>query len=195
MSKRAASLSIVIIGALGCRNVPPMEVKETHAAPCSTATPTTPAQQPHVKVGPAVVPAMKTLAIAIEAPKAPPSKKSPPREFAQTNGSVSPKDVMGNPADNPAKTEAPNVESMSKPQAESQRTDDMDGPASASQPQRILRDDFPRDVWYILATVFGAVFTYILAPVIVELIRGRIARHHANQTQDNLRPVARGQPS
>ena len=178
MSKRAASLSIVIIGALGCRNVPPMEGKETHPAKCSTATSTSPAQQPYVKVGPEVVPARETLAIAIEAPKAPPSRESPPREFAPTSASISPKDVMGNPSDNPAKTEAPNVEGMSKPRAESLRTDDMDGPTSPSQPQRNLRDDLPRDVWYILATVFGAVFTYILAPVVVEIIKGRMARHH-----------------
>ena len=58
------------------------------------------------------------------------------------------------------------------------RTDDMEGPTSAFQPQRILRNDLPRDVWYILATVFGAVFTYILAPVVVEIIKGRLARHH-----------------
>jgi len=92
---------------------------------------------------------------------------------------------MGKPWDNPAKTEVPNVEDMSKPRAEALRTDDMEGPTSASQPQRILRDDLPRDVWYIFATVFGAVFTSILAPVVVEIIRGRIARHHANQTQDS----------
>jgi hypothetical protein len=104
-------------------------------------------------------------------------------------------DVMAKPSDNPAKTEAPNVEDMSKPRAVAPRTDDMEGPASASQPQRTLRDDLPRDVWYILATVFGAVFTYILAPVIVEILRGRVARHHANQAQDSLRSVARGQPS
>ena len=49
MSKRAASLSIVIIGALGCRNVPPMEGKETHPATCSTATPTSFRQKERAK--------------------------------------------------------------------------------------------------------------------------------------------------
>jgi hypothetical protein len=42
----------------------------------------------------------------------------------------------------------------------------------------MLRDDVPQGVWYFLATVFGAMFTYILAPVVVEIIKGRIARHH-----------------
>ena len=178
MSKRAASLSIVIIGALGCRNAPTMEGKEIHPATCSPATPTSPAQQPHSEVGPEVLPARKTLAIAIEAPKAPPSRYAPAREFAPTSVSVSPKDVMGNPSDNPAKTEKPDVDDMSKLRAESLRTDDMDGPTSASQAQRTLRNDLPRDVWYILGTLFGAVFTCILAPVVVEIIKGRIARHH-----------------
>jgi hypothetical protein len=178
MSKCAASLSIVIIGALGCRNVPPMEGKETHTTACSTATPTSPAQQPHLEVGPEVVPARKTLAIAIEAPKSPPSNDSPAKEFAPTSVSVSPKNVMGNPSDNPAKAQETDVEDMAKPRAESRRTDDMDGPMSASQARRTLRNDLPRDVWYILATLVGAVFTYILAPVVVEIIKVRIARHH-----------------
>jgi hypothetical protein len=155
-----------------------MEGKEVHPAISSTATPTPPAQQPDLKVGPEALPARKTLATAMEESKEPPSRESPPRESAQTIASVSPKDVMGNPSDNSAKTQAPNVEDMSKPRPESLRTDDMDGPTSASQPQRILRDDLPRDLWYLLATVFGAVFTYILAPVVVEIIKGRLARHH-----------------
>jgi hypothetical protein len=131
-----------------------------------------------LKVGPEVVPARQALAIAIEAPKAPPSGESPPREFAPTSASISPKDAMGNLSGNSAKTQAPNVEGMSKPRAESLLTDDMDGPTSGSQAQRILHDDLHRDVWYILATAFGAVFSYILAPVVVEIIKGRIARDH-----------------
>jgi hypothetical protein len=172
-----------------------MDGKEIHPAIGSTATATPPAQQPHPKVVPEVVPARKTLAIAVDALKALPSRESPLRQFARTSASVSPKDVMGKAWDNAAKTEVPNVEGMSKPRAEAPRSDDMEGPTSASQPQKILHDDLSRDVWYILATLFGAVFTYILAPVVVEIIRGRIARHHANQTQDSLRPVARGQPT
>jgi len=39
MSKHAASLSIVVIGALGCRNVPPMETKEIHPAIFAPAAP------------------------------------------------------------------------------------------------------------------------------------------------------------
>ncbi len=177
MNKRAASLYIAIIGVLGCRNVSPMEGKETHPAICSTAAPTTPEQQSNLKVGPEV-PAGKTLAIANEAPKAPPSRESPPREFAPTSAGHSPKDVMENPSDKAAKTVALNREDMSKPQTDSLGRNDLDGPMSASQPQRIFPDNLPRDVWYILATVFGAVFTYILAPVVVDIIRGRIARHH-----------------
>jgi hypothetical protein len=153
-----------------------MEGKEIQPATCSTASPDTPAQQPDWKVGPEVLPARKTLAIAIEAPKEPPSGEPPPRASAQTIASVSPKGR--NPSDNPAKTQAPNVEDRSKPRTESPRTDDMEGPTSAFQPERILHHYVPRDLWYILATVFGAVFTYILAPVVVEIIKGRLARHH-----------------
>jgi len=44
------------------------------------------------------------------------------------------------------------------------------------------RPSLPWDVWYTIATVIGTVFTCILAPIIVEAFKGRmaIARHPAD---------------
>lgn len=46
---------------------------------------------------------------------------------------------------------------------------------STMQPASVPLTGIPRDVWYILATIFGAVFTSILGPIVVEIIRERMA--------------------
>jgi hypothetical protein len=45
----------------------------------------------------------------------------------------------------------------------------------------------PGDVWYAIGTMLGAVFTSILAPIAVEIIRGRIAI--ARHQTDSSRPI------
>jgi hypothetical protein len=46
---------------------------------------------------------------------------------------------------------------------------------TAKQPEKVNLPGIPRDVWYAIATIFGAVFTSLLAPIAVEIIRERMA--------------------
>lgn len=47
----------------------------------------------------------------------------------------------------------------------------------------------PKDVWYAIATIFGAVFTSLLAPIAVEIIRerrsmGRSGKHQVGEVEN-----------
>jgi len=46
---------------------------------------------------------------------------------------------------------------------------------AANPPDKVPLSGIPRDVWYAIATIFGALFTSILAPIAVEIVRERMA--------------------
>jgi hypothetical protein len=50
-------------------------------------------------------------------------------------------------------------------------------PPKASSPEK---QDFSKEIWCGIGTIFGALFTYILAPLLVDLIKHRvgIGGHH-----------------
>jgi hypothetical protein len=208
MSKFAVSLSIAITCTctLGCRNVAQMEVKEAHSASWSSAAPNTLIQQISAKFTPEAFPAKKGLAKAYEAKEEASAIKPRPNEYVGTNARKSQKDSICNSfqpldqakrsvskSDNAVITQAPNMASKSKPGAI--QNDDIEKGISANKPQRTSVLGLPKDVWYAIATVFGAVFSSILAPIVVEIIRGRLARHQSDQIQDSFRRAAKGQPS
>jgi hypothetical protein len=183
MSKFAVSLSMAVTCTLGCRNVAQMEVKEAHSASCSSAGPNTLRQQISAKF----------------------TVKPKPKEYVGTDARKSQKDLICDSfepidqakrvskSDDAEITRAPNAERRSKPGAI--QKDDREEGISANKLQRAPLASLPKDVWYAIATVFGAIFTYILAPIVVEIIRGRIARHRSDQLQDRFRPAAKSQPS
>jgi len=188
-------------------NVAQMEVKEAHSASCSSAAPITLIQQIRTKFTPEAVPAKKGLAKANEANKEPSAIKPKPKEYVGTIASTTQKNAVWDSfqpldqakrsipkSDNAEITQAPNVESKSKPKGAIQK-DDIAEEILANQPQRTPLPGLPRDVWYAIATFFGAVFSYILSPIVVDIIRGKMARHQSKQMQDASRTAAKGQPS
>jgi hypothetical protein len=197
MSKFAVSLFIAATCTLGCRSVAPLEVKEAHSAPCSTAVPTTLMPPESAKIAPEVVLAKKGPAKAIEAEKEPPSISLKPREYVGTVASNCQKHSIWN-SDRPfnetrtkvskanyaEKTKAPTVESKPNP-AITPEKDVVEKGISANQPGGTPIPRLPVDVWYAIGTIFGAVFTSILAPIAVEIIRGRIAiaRHRPDSSR------------
>jgi hypothetical protein len=167
MSKFAFWLFLPVTCCLGCRNVAQTEVKEAHSVSGTKALPTTSWQPVFAKFTPEAVPAKKG-------------------DFCQPVGQAEKRVSNSVKGD---KYQAANVENQSKPAGALQKDEIEKGISTNQSP------GLPKDVWYAIATVFGAVFTYILAPIVVEVFRGRIAKYHADQTQDHFRPAAKGQPS
>lgn len=52
-----------------------------------------------------------------------------------------------------------------------------------------LSHDFPKQAWYLLVSIWGALFTYIVAPLVVEFIRTRMKAGRRNRSRCKPRPI------
>lgn len=87
--------------------------------------------------------------------------------------------------DHAEKHRPPILASKLKP-AETRKKEGGEKAISVTQPATAPVPAIPREVWYAIATIFGAVFTSILGPIAVEIIRERMAlsRQQATKQED-----------
>jgi hypothetical protein len=97
------------------------------------------------------------------------SKKTSMGDFARLL--ERPRTDVSKPVDNP---QPPTPESASRPGAASESVVVKNGPSKIQLAKTPILG-IPLAVWYALATVLSALFTYIGAPLIVDVIKGRIA--------------------
>jgi hypothetical protein len=87
--------------------------------------------------------------------------------------------------DHAEKHRPPFTANKSKP-AGIPKKDAAEKAVSPGPPANTISSGIPRDVWYAIATIFGAVFTSILGPIAVEIIRERMvhSRQQAGKQQN-----------
>ncbi|HMF16113.1 MAG TPA: hypothetical protein VKE98_02850 [Gemmataceae bacterium] len=155
MNKSTILLFMAATGMLGCKNLAPVELVEPQPPPSSIPKPT---DHPET--------------IAWRSKKTSWSEPPRPAEQSSTPGSKTDADKR-RPAGAASKT---------KP-AGTPKKDPGEKTIAATPPANVSLSGIPRDVWYAILTIFGAVFTSILGPIAVEIIRERmiISRQQAKQ--------------
>ena len=158
MNKSTFLLFMAATGMLGCKNLAPVELVEPQQAPTSIPKPT---DHPET--------------IAWRSKKTYLSEPSRPAEQSSPTSKTDPADKR-RPAGAANKT---------KP-AGTPKKDPGEKTIAATPPANVPLSGIPRDVWYAILTIFGAVFTSILGPIAVEIIRERmvISRQQAGKQQN-----------
>lgn len=189
MSRLAVLLFILATCASGCRHVAHLEVKDIPPPPCPAPVPPISTQQEAVRVTPEAVPAEKGFAI--------PSKV----EQERASATPTPANHLGHIASSKKESSCESVRATVGASKVDETTITLtvaSKPASApkievaekASPKNHFKTSTPafsRDFWYGIATVLGAVFTTILAPIVVDMAKGRMAS--ARNSADASRPI------
>jgi hypothetical protein len=146
MSKITIVLLLAALAPLGCRSVGSVNVIETPEPPM-------PLPEPSERGG----------IIARTSHKDFFTDSSPPLDQARPGVAKT---------DHAEKARVPTVGGKLKP-AEAAKKKGAEKAITANPP--VPLSGIPRDVWYAIATICGALFTSILGPIVVEIIRERMA--------------------
>jgi hypothetical protein len=159
MNKSTFLLFMAATSMLGCKNLAPVELVEPQPPPSSIPKPT---EHPET--------------IAWRSKKT--SWSEPPRPAEQSS-------TPGSKTDNTDKRRPAGAANKAKP-AGMPKKDPGEKTIAATPPANVPLSGIPRDVWYAILTIFGAVFTSILGPIAVEIIRERmiISRQQKQNAQD-----------
>ena len=156
MSKITIVLLLAALVPLGCRSVGSIDVIQTPEPPA----PLPPASE-------------RGGIIARTSHKNFFSDTSPPLDQARTGVAKT---------DHAEKSRVPSMAGKLKP-AEAAKKKAVEKGNTANPPEKAPFSGIPRDVWYAIVTIFGALFTSILAPIAVEIVRERMASARQQTTK------------
>ncbi|SRR5260370_22901174 len=204
MSKFAVLLFMVATCILGCRNVSPVGVMEAQEPPANkaktgewvaamatisqkdslgeSAPPFDQARAGIPKGDHPEAPWVPTVESKLKSATAPEKNKD-------SNGESAPRVDQPNKGiakrDHAERSRVPTMASKPKPPGAPEKKIVEKGISANPPTEKAAVSGIPRDVWYAIATIFGAVFTSLLAPIAVEIIRERIAtcRQQAEKQQ------------
>lgn len=179
MSRFAVFLFILTSCALGCRHVSRLEVKDIPSPPCPVPAPTMSTQREIAKFAPEAVPAEQSLARPIQMETEPLSKTPIPANIVGI--------IASSKKESTCDSVRPNVGASKVSKPASAPVIEVAEGEKAKDHSKTPTPAFSRDFWYGIATVFGAVFTTILAPIVVDIAKGRMAS--GRNSADSSRPI------